>query len=295
MPSDKRARQRAAREARLAAEAKSKKRRTQLRNGGIVVLVAAVVIVIVVLTQGSTPPKKSSLTVKTTTTTTTKPGATTTTAAGATTTTTVATAASNAKAQKAANLVATKAGCPASITAAVNTQKYTSAPAMTIDPNKLYSATIKTTLGTVQMSLFAKAAPITVNNFVFLADKGWFNCNTFFRVIPGFVDQTGSNKPPNGEPAYKFANENVPTAYQPGDVAMANGGPDTNSSEFFFLVPGGQTQLNADLSSGGYSLFGQVTSGLDIVEQINAQGTSGGTPAVTQRILSVTINESAGL
>jgi peptidyl-prolyl cis-trans isomerase B (cyclophilin B) len=74
---------------------------------------------------------------------------------------------------------------------------------------------------------------------------------------------------------------------------MANsGGSDSNGSQFFIVVPGGATTLDADLSQGGYSLFGTVTSGLSVVEAINAQGTSGGTPSVIERMLSVTINES---
>ena len=181
MPSDKRARQRAAREARLAAEAQAKKNRARLRNGGIVVGVAALIVGIAFLVSGNSP---------------TKPVAGQSAVHGATTTTLASAAKTPKGAQAAANLVATKAGCPASISAPVNTQTYSTVPAMTIDPNKLYSATIMTTLGTVQMSLFAKAAPVTVNNFVFLANKGYFNCDTFFRVIPGFVDQTGTNSPP---------------------------------------------------------------------------------------------------
>jgi cyclophilin family peptidyl-prolyl cis-trans isomerase len=164
---------------------------------------------------------------------------------------------------------------------------------MTIDPNKLYSADIVTTAGTVDMSLYAKAAPTTVNSFVFLADKGYFHCVIFHRVIPGFVDQTGDpTGAGTGGPGYKFANENIPSAYATGDVAMANSGANTNGSQFFIVVPGGATQLDADIASGGYSLFGSIPAGLNVVEAINAQGTQAGTPAVVQRILSVTIHEA---
>jgi cyclophilin family peptidyl-prolyl cis-trans isomerase len=276
VPSDKRARQRAAREARLAAEAKSKKRRSQTRNVIVVVVILAVIVGIAFLVSGNSPKKK-------------KP----TEAAKTATTTTTATTAANAKAQAAANALAVKAGCPASTSARVNTLKYTSAPAMTLNTKDLYSAVVVTTEGTFTIALDAKSAPTTVNSFVFLADKGYFHCNIFHRVIPGFVDQTGDpTGTGTGGPGYEFANENIPKAYATGDVAMANSGANTNGSQFFIVVPGGATQLDADIASGGYSLFGSIPAGLNVVEAINAQGTQAGTPAVVQRILSVTIHEA---
>ncbi len=173
VPSDKRARQRAAREARLAAEAKAQKRRRQIRNGVIVVIVAGVVIGIVFAVSGNNPKTVGSQ---------------------SSTSTTLATpqAKENAKLQKEANQVAVKAGCPASPTTPANHQTYTTAPPMTIDTTKSYSATVVTTAGTFDIALNAKAAPKTVNNFVFLANKGYFHCNSFFRVIPGFINQAGS-------------------------------------------------------------------------------------------------------
>jgi cyclophilin family peptidyl-prolyl cis-trans isomerase len=280
VPSEKRARQRAAREQRLAAEAQARKRRVRLRNGGIIVVVAAVVVGIAFLVSGGGGAPK--------------------TVAGKSGNLTVAEAAKDANKtdQAAANKLAVKAGCPASPTARVNTINYTSAPPTVIDTSKLYSATIKTTAGTIVMSLYAKAAPNTVNNFVYLAKKGYFNCESFFRVVKGFVDQTGSNLPPNGEPTYRFGNENVPSTYATGDVAMANSSKaDTNGSEFFFVSTGGGSQLSN--TDGGYSLFGSVTSGMNVVDQINSEGAAAtseeGTPAVIQRILKVTIHEAAGL
>ncbi len=277
MPSDKRARQRAAREARLAAEAKAKKRRGQLRNGGIVVVVAAVIIGIVALVSGNSPKTP---------------------AASSTTTTVPGETKADETLQAAADAKAVKAGCPASVKQAANTLSYPSAPAMTIDTNKLYSATILTTAGTIDLSLYAKAAPLTVNNFVFLADKGYYKCNTFFRVAKGFVNQTGDpSQTGNGDagkqPGYKFADENLPKAYTAGDVAMANSGANTNGSQFFFVAPGGAAGLGPS-----YSLFGHVTTGMDVVDKINQEGiasSSGVPPLVTQRILSVTIHETSGL
>jgi peptidyl-prolyl cis-trans isomerase B (cyclophilin B) len=274
VPSEKRARQRAARQARVAAQAKAQKRRKQVRNVAVVAVVAAVIVGIAFLVSGNSPKPKS---------------------ASATTTTT-APKTSNAKAQLAANKIAVAAGCPASTSTRVNTQKYSSAPPMTIDVNKLYSATVDTTAGTFTMSLFAKAAPETVNSFVFLAQKGYFHCIIFHRVIPGFMDQTGDpTGTGTGGPGYEFKNENIPKAYATGDVAMANSGPNTNGSQFFIVVPGGAATLDGDLSSGGYSLFGQIVAGINVVEAINKDGSSAGVPPdVTQRILSVTIHEASG-
>jgi peptidyl-prolyl cis-trans isomerase B (cyclophilin B) len=285
VPSEKRARQRAARESRLAQEAKAQKRRKQIRNGIIIAAIAGVIILIVFLTSNNNSNKNSnkSSTSSTTTTTTTAPTSTTTTLSAA-----------NAQLQAQANQAAVAAGCPASTSAVVNTQKYSAAPPMTIDTSKTYTATVVTTTGTFTISLNAKAAPNTVNSFVFLAGKGYFHCNIFLRVIPGFVDQTGDpTGTGSGGPGYQLKDENIPKAYATGDVAMANSGPNTNGSQFFIVAPGGATQLDADLSAGGYSLFGQVTSGSDVVNTINAQGSAAGVPPdVTQRIISVTVHAS---
>ncbi len=261
-----------------------------MRTGGFFAAGGAVVLILVLLSTGvlggsSSPP--------TTTTTTTSPSSTTT-----STTVSTASATEDAKLQATANKVAVAAGCPATVKTTVNTLKWSSAPKMTIDTSKTYTATVKTTAGSFVITLDAKTAPHTVNNFVFLADQGFYKCNTFHRVIPGFMNQTGDpTGTGSGGPGYSFANENVPSAYATGDVAMANsGGTDTNGSQFFIVVPGGATTLNSDLKAGDkYSLFGTVTTaGMSVVEKINSQGgsTSTGKPKVVQRILSVTIHES---
>jgi cyclophilin family peptidyl-prolyl cis-trans isomerase len=285
VPSDKRARQRAARDAKRVEEAKQARRRTLLRNGIIVAVIAAAVVgsVVYFSSRGSSPSSSS-----TTTTTTSK----------STTTTSGSTADTSAQAK--ANALAVAAGCPASTSARTNTLSWSSPPAMTIDPTKTYKANVKTTAGTFVITLLAKTAPNTVNNFVFLAKQNFFNCNTFHRVIPGFMNQTGDpTGTGSGGPGYKFANENVPKAYATGEVAMANsGGTDTNGSQFFILATGGATTLDHDLTSGGgYSLFGKVTSGYTVVKTINQQGNStasanGTPPKVIQRILKVTITTS---
>jgi cyclophilin family peptidyl-prolyl cis-trans isomerase len=183
----------------------------------------------------------------------------------------------------------------------VNTQKYSAAPAMTLDTNKLYSATVVTTAGTFIMALDAKSAPVTTNNFVFLANKGYFHCVIFHRVIPGFMDQTGDpTGTGTGGPGYKIPDELPATAatgtaqYPLYSVAMANAGPNTGGSQWFIVAgPSGESLAPS------YSLFGRVITGTDVVEKINAEGnasaSSNGTPPdVTERIISVTINEAAG-
>jgi cyclophilin family peptidyl-prolyl cis-trans isomerase len=276
VPSEKRARQRAAREARLAAEARTKKRRRQYRNAALVVVLAGVIILIAVLVSGNnkkTPAKSSS--------------ATTTTSSGGTAT---------AKAQLAANKIAVAAGCPASTATRVNTQQYSAAPPMTIDTTKLYYATVKTTAGTFVMSLETKGAPKTVNNFVFLAQKGFYHCLIFHRVIPNFMDQTGDPKGTGtGGPGYTIADENPPAAANPanqyplGSVAMANTGQPNSGGSQWFVVAGPQ----GESLPATYALFGSVTSGMNVVEKINQEGTANGVPpAVTNRILSITITHS---
>ena len=279
MPSDKRARQRAAREARLVAEAQAKKRRQYVRNGIIVVVVlgAIVGIAFLVSSGGNNAGTKST-----------------------TSTTLSAAAKTNAELQSRANAVAVKAGCPESTSATVNTQKYSSAPPMTIDTSKTYLATVKTTTGSFDITLGANAAPQTVNNFVFLANKGYYHCVIFHRVVPQFMNQTGDpTGTGSGGPGYTIPDEypakasNPAAQYPVGSVAMANTGqPHTGGSQFFIVAgPQGESLPNT------YSLFGTVTSGMNVVNTINQQGNSnpsanGVPPAVTQRILSVTIHES---
>jgi cyclophilin family peptidyl-prolyl cis-trans isomerase len=147
----------------------------------------------------------------------------------------------------------------------ISPKQYDSAPPMMIDTNKQYTATVKMENGgefTIQ--LYPDKAPITVNSFVFLAREGFFDGVTFHRVLEGFMaqggDPTGTG---GGGPGYRFVNEDSDLTFdKPGVVAMANAGRDTNGSQFFItFVP--TPQLN-----GGYTIFGQVTSGMDVVNDI---------------------------
>lgn len=168
--------------------------------------------------------------------------------------------------------------------------KFSSAPPFCIDPSKTYDATVKTDAGSFVIQLLPKYAPVTVDNFVFLAGYHFYDGIVFHRVIPGFMDQVGDPTATGSSgPGYSFADElpSSNSAYGPGAVAMANSGPNTNGSQFFIVVPGGGSGL-----SPSYSVFGQVTSGMDVVEKINSDGSQAGTPAKYHKILSVSITAS---
>jgi cyclophilin family peptidyl-prolyl cis-trans isomerase len=147
----------------------------------------------------------------------------------------------------------------------VAVMQFNAAPSLQIDVKKQYFATVKMVKGgEFVIQLFPDKAPITVNSFVFLAKKGFFNGTTFHRVLEGFMaqggDPTGSG---NGGPGYSFVNEKNDLLFdKPGVVAMANAGPDTNGSQFFIMfAPYG-------LSEDDYTIFGQVISGMDVVNSL---------------------------
>jgi peptidylprolyl isomerase len=161
---------------------------------------------------------------------------------------------------------------------------------MVIDPDKRYTATMETTLGTIVIALDAIKAPKTVNNFVFLARYHYYDSIVFHRIIKGFMCQGGDPEGSGrGGPGYKFADE-LPKAgqYQIGSVAMANAGPNTNGSQFFIVSGASGVGLPP-----AYSLFGQVIKGLDVVETMHAVPTaSGDRPKTDVVINSVTITEA---
>jgi len=134
--------------------------------------------------------------------------------------------------------------------------------------------TIETTMGTIVMELYPDKAPKTVENFVTLTKKGFFDGTLFHRIVPGFVIQGGDplTKDPNqkemwgsGGPGYSFADEPVKGDYVRGAVAMANSGPNTNGSQFFICVKDLTGRLGKQ-----YNLFGQVTKGMEVVDKIVA-------------------------
>jgi cyclophilin family peptidyl-prolyl cis-trans isomerase len=173
--------------------------------------------------------------------------------------------------------------------------KWSKPPSMEIDAAKSHSATINTSEGEINLELFAQEAPQTVNNFVFLARQGFYDGVIFHRVIKGFMIQTGDpTGTGSGGPGYRFRDEPVGRRYTRGIVAMANAGPDTNGSQFF-IVHGDDAGLPPN-----YTIFGQVTGGMDAVDKIatapTRRSSSGenSTPVTPARIESVNVVEPAG-
>ena len=145
-------------------------------------------------------------------------------------------------------------------------KSYSAPPAMTIDESKSYSAKFKTNHGDINIDLFASQAPVTVNNFVFLARDGFYDNVIFHRVIPDFMIQGGDPDGTGmGGPGYKFQDEFDKSLVfaGPGILAMANAGPGTNGSQFFITVAP-TPHLN-----GAHTIFGKVTSGQDIADAIS--------------------------
>ena len=120
-------------------------------------------------------------------------------------------------------------------------KQYDAAPPMTIDVNKKYTATISTSKGNITVELFPADAPMTVNNFVFLAREGFYNGTVFHRVIGGFMTQGGDpTGTGTGGPGYRFRDETVgnPNKHEAATLSMANAGPNTNGSQFFHHARG---------------------------------------------------------
>jgi cyclophilin family peptidyl-prolyl cis-trans isomerase len=148
------------------------------------------------------------------------------------------------------------------------------------------SATIGTTKGDIEVEVFTEGAPKAAGNFLDLAEKGFYDGVIFHRIVPGFViqggDPTGTG---TGGPGYKFADEPVTGDYYRGTLAMANAGPNTNGSQFFICL--------ADLVGRlpkNYTIFGQVTKGMDVVDAIAAGRTGAGDrPVEPVKMTTVTV------
>jgi peptidyl-prolyl cis-trans isomerase B (cyclophilin B) len=138
-------------------------------------------------------------------------------------------------------------------------------PEMTIDAKKRYRAEIETDRGTIELELYPEYAPVTVNNFVVLAQQGFYDGVTFHRVIADFMiqggDPTGSGR---GGPGYHFQDEfrGNPLKHGRGVISMANAGPGTNGSQFFITH---SPQPHLDVR---HTVFGKVTGGQDVVDAI---------------------------
>lgn len=143
-------------------------------------------------------------------------------------------------------------------------KQYSAPPPMTIDPSKTYVATIDTDKGQIVAELYAKDAPQHVNNFVFLAKEGFFDNLTFHRVEPGFVIQ-GGDPVGNGTggPGYNLPAEFSELPHKTGTLAMArSSNPNSGGSQFYI------TLAPANFLDRQYTVFGEVTDGMDIVQKI---------------------------
>ncbi len=172
---------------------------------------------------------------------------------------------------------------------ALGKRQYTSCPAITVQRDKQYIATLHTEKGDIAIRLFADTAPMTVNSFLFLVRNGWYDNITFHRVIPDLFAQTGDpSGTGKGNPGYYIITEIDPllTFDKPGLVAMVNSGPDTSGSQFF-ITYAPTTQYN-----GQYTIFGEVLSGMDILKQLTPRDAQPGidTPP-GDNLLSITIEE----
>jgi cyclophilin family peptidyl-prolyl cis-trans isomerase len=263
----KRERQKAGRQSRrVEAElaAKKSKRNRNLRNYGIYAAVIIAVVVGIVVFRGGGDGDDNA------TTTTTVPGST------VPTGTTV--------------FAYGTTDCPPATGATEAKRAFTAPFKQCIDVAKTYTALIKTSKGDLTVQFDPIKAPGTVNNFVSLALNKFYDGITCHRIIPGFVVQCGDPAGTGaGGPGYKFADE-LPAAgdYKLGSLAMANSGPNTNGSQFFIISGAQGVALPPS-----YSLFGQVTAGLDTtVKALDAAGSAAGTPTEAILIQSVTITVS---
>jgi cyclophilin family peptidyl-prolyl cis-trans isomerase len=142
---------------------------------------------------------------------------------------------------------------------------YDSYPPVVIDQQKEYEAIIRTERGDMRLRLFAEEAPLTVNNFVFLATEGFYDNTTFHRVIESFMAQAGDPTGTGmGGPGYRFQDEtqNGLTFDRPGLLAMANSGPDTNGSQFFI------TYEPTPWLDGLHTIFGELVAGEEVLQEI---------------------------
>lgn len=180
--------------------------------------------------------------------------------------------------------------CPPTDGSAERQIKFDAQPPMCIDVDKTYTAVMDTSMGSMTIVLDPKRAPLTVNNFVFLARYKYYDSIIFHRIINGFVCQGGDPEGSGrGGPGYRFADE-LPSAgeYEIGSVAMANAGPNTNGSQFFLISGPSGAGLPPQ-----YSLFGKITEGLDVLEAMqNVPTGAGDRPKTDVVINSVTVSES---
>ena len=278
MGTEKRARQKSNRQARLQAaleeQKKAKQRRTYLRFGGIVAAAMAFFLVFWLLNRGDSEKVVATDSTATSGSVTTKSGL-------------------KLVAPPLGKTLSGETPCPKADGSEQRVTTFAAPPPMCIDASKTYKAKITTSIGELTITFDAKKAPKTVNNFVVLSRYHYYDGVPFHRIVPGFVAQAGDGNPKTelgtGGPGYTFADE-LPKSvdeYVAGSVAMANSGANTNGSQFFFWY--GPTKL----PSPAYALFGQVTEGFDTVgKELLALGTESQKPSKIVTIDKIEISES---
>ncbi len=281
MGTEKRERQKAGRQARLAAAqaeaAKKKRTRTAVIIGGVVVILVAATLAIGGLGGDDDGGDEVATDGSTTTT--------------ALTSTTVSAFPEIPMPAPGAEIDG-ETPCPPADGSAERTTAFAQAPPDCLTEGATYKATITTDRGEIVVDLDADAAPVAVNNFVVLSRYHFYDGVAFHRIIPQFMIQTGDPigpTPGTGGPGYQFPDELTGSeTYDVGTLAMANSGPDTNGSQFFIMATG-STGLSPD-----YVVFGSVSAGQEIVDEINALGdaATNGTPTEIVTIETITITET---
>jgi peptidylprolyl isomerase len=192
------------------------------------------------------------------------------------------------------SLVAATAPAPATCPAPIsdptqpNLKTYAAAPAITIDPSKTYTATVKTVRGDITIKLRPDLAPNAVNSFVFLANEGYFNGVTFHGVVPGVVAQTGDpTGKGTGGPGYSLPDEYTTSVpFTRGVVGMASKTAPNSAGSQWFIATGPVPSLD-----GKKTVFGQVTDGMAVVDCLTPRSTKISNAPPGDKIVSITINE----
>jgi len=188
----------------------------------------------------------------------------------------------------AASTLPARSGDFASLCQKTGEKEFSALPPTIIDPSRSYTAVIKTEKGDVTVELYPDVAPVTVNSFVFLSCKGYYDGVTWHRVLPGFVAQAGDpSGTGKGGPGYTVPDEFSDRPFEKGTLGMANTGqPNTGGSQFFICYEA-QTALN-----GRYTVFGQVTDGFDVLQNLTPRDPSGGLSLPPgDKLLEITVTE----
>jgi cyclophilin family peptidyl-prolyl cis-trans isomerase len=308
MGTDKRARQKANRQARLeqalAAQTKAKKKRQWIKIGAAAVLVVGFLAAFALTGRNNGDTKVSTDSVPASTTATSAPPGSTPGSSTASSTTGSSDSASTASTTASSSPGATAAGaaftygsgeCPPA-NGDQTKKTFDAAPKECIDPAKAYTATFETTAGTVKVQLDTKRTPGTTNNFVSLARWNYYDGTKLFRTDPSIGIIQGGGQTNTDTPGYTIPDEGGKFTYQPGDLVMARtGAPNSGGGQFFFAVDDNVSNLD---SQGTYVTFGHVTEGMDVLQKVLASNKPqpnsqlGGAPDPPVTVNNVTIAES---